>query len=239
MIRTLVALGVGICLAAGVSPARADVVLTPDDVDPKLHLKATKEKPLASSRQGAQADEIANVDQGEPRCDLFGDSLTLSVADAPMSLQTGVDESDLTEGAILEAVREIGLPSLRVRIQPGEETLVNVPTIFYTEPEAFRRSIDLLGFDIDLVATPVSYRWFHGDGTSSSTDRPGRPYPAMDVTYRYPEPAEQLHPRVDVTYQVRFRVDGGSWQTIGQTLLASGPTAELEVREAAPVLTTP
>jgi hypothetical protein len=61
----------------------------------------------------------------------------------------------------------------------------------------------------------------------------------MDVTHRYRQPADDVHPRVDVTYRVRYRVDGGAWQTIGQTLQASGPAAELDVREAAPVLTTP
>lgn len=147
------------------------------------------------------------------------------------------DDPELTDGDILRAVREIGLPALRVRIQPGEETLVNVETIFYTRPQPFERSITLLGFDIDLVAEPVSYTWVHDDGTVSTTSRPGKPYPAMDVTHRYREPADDVHPRVDVTYRVRYRVDGDAWQTIGQTLQASGPAAELDVREAAPVLT--
>ncbi|KQV76775.1 hypothetical protein ASC61_18215 [Aeromicrobium sp. Root344] len=136
-------------------------------------------------------------------------------------------------------MREIGLPSLKVQIQPGEETLVNIETIFYTQPQPFERSVTLLGFDVDLVATPVRYTWIHDDGTASTTARPGRPYPAMDVTHRYREPADDVHPRVDVTYRVRYRVDGGGWQTIGQTLQASGPAAELDVREAAPVLTKP
>jgi hypothetical protein len=126
-----------------------------------------------------------------------------------------------------------------VRIQPGDETLVNIETIFYTRPQPFERSIALLGFDIDLSAEPVRYTWVHDDGTASTTSRPGKPYPAMDVTHRYREPADDVHPRVDVTYRVRYRVDGGAWQTIGQTLQASGPAAELDVREAAPVLTKP
>jgi len=44
------------------------------------------------------------------------------------------DEAELTEGNILRAVREIGLPSLEVQIQPGEETLVNIDTLFYEVP---------------------------------------------------------------------------------------------------------
>jgi len=171
-------------------------------------------------------------DRTEPgtRCALRG------FADGP---DPDEDEAELTEGDIVRAVREIGLPSLKVRIQPGEETLVNIETIFYTQPQPFERSITLLGFDIDLVASPVRYTWVHDDGTVSTTSRPGKPYPAMDVTHRYREPAEDVRPRVDVTYRVRYRVDGGAWQTIGQTLQASGPAAELDVREAAPVLTKP
>lgn len=147
--------------------------------------------------------------------------------------------AQLTEGQILRAVREIGMPRLQVRVQPGTATLVNIPTIFYTEPQDFRRSIDLLGFDIDLVAEPVQYRWSHGDGTAATTSRPGKPYPSTDVTHRYRETAENVSPRVDVTYRVRYRVDGGAWSTLDQTLLATGPSADLEVKEAAPVLTKP
>lgn len=168
------------------------------------------------------------------------DDLTLPMFRCRPPAPKGPDaKAKLTDGAILRAVREIGLPSLKVRIQPGTSTLVNVPTIFYTRPQQFHRNVTLLGYHIDLIADPIRYTWRHGDGTTSTTNRPGKPYPAMDVTYRYREPADTVNPRVDVTYRVRYRVDGGPWNTIGQTLLASGPTAALQVKEAAPVLTTP
>ncbi|MFI5428284.1 hypothetical protein [Aeromicrobium sp. UC242_57] len=86
----------------------------------------------------------------------------------------------------MRATREIGLPSLTVKIQPGETTLVNVPTIFHAEPRPFERSVTLLGFDVDLVATPITFHWVHGDGTSQDTSTPGKPYPALDVTHSYP-----------------------------------------------------
>ncbi|MCL3819028.1 hypothetical protein [Aeromicrobium wangtongii] len=159
--------------------------------------------------------------------------------DEPAEPDDDADAPDLTPGDVLRAVRKIGLPSLQVRVQPGEKTLVNVPTIFYAEPQPFERSVQLLGFDVDVVAEPVSYHWVHGDGSETTTDQPGRPYPAMDVTHRYTEPADAVQPRVDVTYRVRFRIDGGPWSTLGQTLIASGPPAALAVKEAAPVLTTP
>lgn len=149
------------------------------------------------------------------------------------------DDPELTPGDVLRAVREIGLPSLAVKMQPGGRTLVNVETIFYTEPQPFERSVQLLGFDVDVVAEPAGYRWVHGDGTTSTTTDPGRPYPAMDVTHRYSDPADGLQASVDVTYRVRFRVDDGPWQSIAQTLVASGPVAAVDVKEAAPVLAKP
>lgn len=149
------------------------------------------------------------------------------------------EERELTEGDVLTAVREIGMPSLPIRIEPGTTTLVNVKTNFYTDPALFTRSIELLGFDVDIEATPASFTWTHGDGTSATTRSSGRPYPHLDVTHRYRAPAAVVRPRVDVTYQVRYRVDGRAWAPLSQTLTATGPAGTLAVNEAAPVLTAP
>lgn len=147
-------------------------------------------------------------------------------------------KSKLSPGEILEATRKIGLPSLTITIQPGTATLVNLDTIFFARPQPFSRSVTLLGYDIDLRAAPVSYTWRHGDGTSHATRSPGAPYPSKDVTYRYQQPATHVSPSVDVTYQVRYRVDGGAWQTLSQTLTANGQPSDLEVKEAGAVLTS-
>ena len=129
------------------------------------------------------------------------------------------------------------MPPLKVRIQPGGRTLVNVDTIFYTDPTHLRRTVTLLGHSVRLDASPVRFTWVHGDGTQASTSRPGRPYPAKDVTHQYQQPGDDLRARVDTTYRVRYSVDGGGWATLGETLTAPGPTTALDVDEAAPVLT--
>jgi hypothetical protein len=238
MNRSILAIA-AIALLAPTS-AEADVDVTPDSWAAKLHMRAVRESSPDTASETSLQRPKSRRDTLKTKCFFDGSETDFRCALREFAAGDPTpEERELTEGVILEAVREIGLPSLRVRIQPGEETLVNVETIFYTNPEVFRRSIDLLGYEIDLVATPASYRWFHGDGTSKATKQPGNPYPAMDVTHRYREPAESVEPRVDVTYQMRYRVDGGAWHTLGQTLVASGPTAELTVREAAPVLTKP
>lgn len=230
LVTTLLALGIS-------APATADVDIHPDDRKPDhIFLEADRvgERESAPNRSPI----VTTKPKPRPRMDCRVDDELLKYG--CRTYRPGdPDEAELTEGDIVRAVREIGLPSLEVQIQPGTSTLVNVATIFYTEPQQFNRTVTLLGFDIDLVATPVRYRWLHGDGTASTTARPGKPYPSTEVTHRYRQPAEAVNPRVDVTYRVRYRVDGGAWNTIDQTLVASGPTAALEVKEAAPVLTHP
>jgi hypothetical protein len=229
----------GVILILAAVPANADVDVHPGREGSSIVVDATDE--VRPSARGGTPKPVGSK-KAPPKfmsCDVSGSSASCGSSFSTLPGQPDADNPELTVGDILRAVRELGLPSLKVRIQPGEETLVNIETIFYTQPQPFERSIALLGFDIDLSAEPVRYTWVHDDGTASTTSRPGKPYPAMDVTHRYREPADDVHPRVDVTYRVRYRVDGGAWQTIGQTLQASGPAAELDVREAAPVLTKP
>ncbi|HWL50362.1 MAG TPA: pyridoxal-phosphate dependent enzyme, partial [Acidimicrobiia bacterium] len=105
------------------------------------------------------------------------------------------------------------MPPLKVQIQPGGRTLVNVDTIFYTDPTHLRRTVTLLGHSVRLDAAPVRYTWVHGDGTRASTSTPGRPYPAKDVTHQYRRPDDNLRARVDTTYRVRYSVDGAAGPT--------------------------
>ena len=146
-------------------------------------------------------------------------------------------DADLSPGDIATAAREVGMPPLKLHIQPGGGTLVNIDTIFYTNPTRLRRTVALLGHEVRLDARPVRFTWVHGDGTQASTARAGRPYPAMDVTHQYQQLGDNLRARVDTTYRVRYSVDGGEWNELGQTLTARGPATSLDVDEAAPVLT--
>lgn len=218
--------------------ARAGVDVDPAELSPHVILEAEQPTPPQVNSPGTEP--VSNQPPPvRPFTECRVDPVVGTYGCREEDPAPDADEPELTPGDVLRAVREIGLPSLQVKIQPGDETLVNVDTIFYADPQPFERSVTLLGFDVDLVAAPVSYQWVHGDGSVAATDRPGKPYPAMDVTHRYSSPADDVQARVDVTYQVRYRVDGGPWQTIGETLLATGPAAILDVKDAAPVLAKP
>jgi len=145
-------------------------------------------------------------------------------------------QPQVTDAVVLQAVRRLGLPRLTVQVQPADQTLVHLDTIFYAEPPDWFRSLVLLGFNVDVTAEPVGYAWRFGDGTSVSTTSPGAPYPAPDITHTYTDAHVSVTPRVDTAYEVRYRVDGGPWRTISDTVPAAGWPVNLRIREATPVL---
>ena len=142
----------------------------------------------------------------------------------------------VTPGAVLTALRRIGLPALAARTQPADKTLVNFATIFYANPQAVTRSLTLLGRQVEVAAGATSFTWHYGDGTSARTDSPGSPYPAKDITHTYTDAHVTVRTSVDVTYSGRFRVGGGGWQTIPGTVTIAGPPAALRVSEATALL---
>ena len=152
----------------------------------------------------------------------------------PTSAQT--PRPRITPALVLNEIRRIGLPRLEAKTQPEGKTLVNFDTIFYTEAQPFTATVRLLGRQVEIVAEPTEYVWHHGDGGLTRTTGPGAPYPSKNITYRYTDAHTTVRPRVDVTYQARFRVNGGSWQAIPDTVTITGPESNLRVSEAAPVL---
>src|SRR3954447_21758160 len=152
----------------------------------------------------------------------------------PTPAQTPVPQ--VTPGLVLNALRQIGLPSLRAHTQPKDKTLVNFATIFYTEPQTFARTLTLLGQQVPVEATPTSFAWHYGDGTGSTTSSPGAPYPSKDITHDYVDAHVTVAPSVDLTYSARFRVGNGPWQQIPETVTIAGPPSALRISEATPVL---
>jgi hypothetical protein len=142
----------------------------------------------------------------------------------------------VTPGDVLSALRRIGLPRLDVEVQPADKTLVNFDTIFWTDPETVALGLTILGQGVDVVATPVRYAWSFGDGTGRTTSTPGDPYPSRSITHRYQDAEVTVHPQVAVAYRARFRVDGGGWQQIDETVSTTGPATSLRVAEATPLL---
>ncbi len=143
----------------------------------------------------------------------------------------------LTTQDVISAVRRLGAPAATAEAPPY--TLVNLETTFFTRPTTVDRDLTIIGYSVDVHIEPSSYTWQWGDGTTSTSETAGRPYPAKDVTHTYlqaTEPSAPLALSVDVTYQARYRVDGGPWQTIPDVLTIPGPPTALPVKQASAVL---
>ena len=98
----------------------------------------------------------------------------------------------------------------------------------------------MLGYHVEVRATPTSYTWHFGGGASPETGSdPGASYAVDDslrVSHVYTEAKVTVHPSVDVTYAGDYRVDGGLWKTLPTTITKAGTPVSLVVLTATPHL---
>ena len=144
----------------------------------------------------------------------------------------------ITETRIIREFRRIDWPAADLVIQPPDgRTLVNLKTNFYTNTTKPRvQPVDIAGHTVEIEATPASYTWQFGDGSTASGTEPGDEYPNLQVTHTYVEADVTVRPSVDVTYSGRWRIDGGEWHDIDETLTVEGTPVALEVLTATPHL---
>ena len=143
----------------------------------------------------------------------------------------------LTPGFLTRAFKRLTWPASRLTIQPPHgKTLVNLATNFLTHnTHPTTQHVTLLGQHITIQATPTTYTWHFADGTTLTTHDPGASYPHLHITHHYLHPGT-LHPSITTTYQGRFRLNHGTWQTIPHTLTIPGPTTTLQILTATPHL---
>lgn len=156
---------------------------------------------------------------------------------SPSHIGAAAPRKTLSWADIRSAIQRIGVPPAEV--EGPAYTLVNLQTSFYTQVVPFDRSFVLLGFHVDVHITPVSYIWHWGDDTTTTTHRPGRPYPAKDVTHTYShatDPGVTVPVRVDVAYRAQFRIDGGDWARVNDQLVIAGTTRQIPIKQASAVL---
>jgi hypothetical protein len=182
---------------------------------------------------GIRADELMCNEDGVDGLwhDVYRDGMDVGDVCVPNAEQgPSIDE------LAARAFREYDWPRSELVIQPaGNETLVNLETVFYTSTdEPSSRTVTLLGQQVEIEAVPT-YTWFFGDGESETTTSPGHAYPDHDVFHVY-EVVGGVRARVDTTYRGRYRVGDGPWQDIAETLTVDGDPVDLAVLEARPTL---
>lgn len=140
---------------------------------------------------------------------------------------------------VAKKFKNLDWPRSTLTIQPlGGRTLVNFETIFYTtnnKPSV--RALTLIDQTVEIQATPTSYTWHFGDETSTTTSSAGKPHPYQDVVHTYTG-LDPVEPSVDTVYSGKFRVNGGPWENIEETVTVEGEAVDLEIMEATPELVT-
>ncbi|RNM16341.1 hypothetical protein [Nocardioides pocheonensis] len=145
-------------------------------------------------------------------------------------------QPQVTPADVARAFQRIPLPALRAKTQPADKTLINFDTIFYVEATPLHRTLTLLGQRVDLEITPATFRWVHGDGTTTETTTPGAAYPAKDVLYRYQQAHVTVQHHVEIVWTARWSLNGGPYQDVAGTVTTVGPDTPLQVAEATPAL---
>jgi hypothetical protein len=147
--------------------------------------------------------------------------------------------TDVQWQQVLSESRNVLFPKLRVMVQPAGRTLVNLDTIVYTDQSRVStQTVTILGFPVEVEAMPMSYTWHFGDGSSTTTTTPGRPYPVKDITHKYMKKGG-VGLTLTTNYATRFNVAGTGWQYVDGLVPITGPVTALQVREAVPVLVEP
>ncbi|NYG54782.1 hypothetical protein [Nocardioides perillae] len=160
----------------------------------------------------------------------------------PSAVPEAAAPPQVTPGMVAAAFRRVPLPESTLTLAPpGGRTLVGLDTVLWTQAERFSEVVTLLGQRVELDISPSSYSWSHGDGTGQETSSPGMAYaegrPFADyVTHAYTRVSDAVSLSVDTTWSARFRVGGGPWQEVGETVTIEGDPVSLEVVEAEPNL---
>jgi hypothetical protein len=166
---------------------------------------------------------------------------------ASIAAPQGTAVPQVTAAAVLREVRRL-VPHPKVGIAPpGGATLVNIQTLLWADTPVDRSlgPVTLLGHRIDLRVRVARVDWEFGDGTGDTTSTPEPKYDPGAGCRTVTCPGYWGHVYVatgamqisaTVTWSGRYRVDGGAWLAIPDTVTGPAMTADVTVRQARGVL---
>jgi hypothetical protein len=166
---------------------------------------------------------------------------------ASIAAPQGTAVPQVTAAAVLREVRRL-VPHPKVGIAPpGGATLVNIQTLLWADTPVDRSlgTVTLLGHRIDLRVRVARVDWEFGDGTGDTTSTPEPKYDPGAGCRTVTCPGYWGHVYVatgamqisaTVTWSGRYRVDGGAWLAIPDTVTGPAMTADVTVRQARGVL---
>ena len=152
----------------------------------------------------------------------------------------------VTMAMIRDAMHATPWATASVSTQPaGNITLVGLKTFYQVtwsasgyEPGEIE-SIDpsrMLGMRVDIRPRVDHFTYVFGDGTQfGPTKSTGGVYPTGDIVHTYTV-SGSYPARVDTTLTADFRINGGPWTAIPETVTVTGATTTVQVKTARAVL---
>ena len=127
------------------------------------------------------------------------------------------------------------LPAGDINFQPTTQSVVNVPTYFWTQtPERFQAVVPILDV-IVYVNLYSTLTWSFGDGSEMTTLLRGGPFPNPSVTHAYKSKGDK-QVNLKVTWQGSWSVNGVTSPIVGN-LITQSVSRNLQV-VSAPTLFT-
>jgi hypothetical protein len=159
-------------------------------------------------------------------------------------LRTGPDGQPLQPGPTvdpfqlaLSARDRLPVPQGAIEANPTR-SLVGLPTLFWYsgyDGRPLTRTVSAFGVSVEVEATPTSYRWAFGDGSSLISEGLGRAYPARSpIAHTYQTARQAVTVRCRFGFAVRWRSGGGPWAPLPP--LARTASTTLEVAESQTVI---
>lgn len=157
-----------------------------------------------------------------------------SWAGLPWELAHGYScPEDAVPALTAEDFRRLPIAPPVLTMQPDRGwVLVNKETIVFTDPAEQTFRTELLGYGVDVVATPTSYRYDFGDDSRDLvTDSAGHSYPDHDTFHVY-ETLGTMQITLTTTWSGKYRVDGSTvWHDVNGTAETSAVGAPFTVDE--------
>jgi hypothetical protein len=90
----------------------------------------------------------------------------------------------------------------------------------------------MLGFQVEIRPRLDHFTYVFGDGQDfGPTTNEGGVYPSGGITHQYAK-AGDYPARVDTTFGAEFRINGGAWAPIPDTVTVPGPATTVTVKTA-------
>ncbi|MDU0349185.1 hypothetical protein [Actinomyces sp. MRS3W] len=115
------------------------------------------------------------------------------------------------------------------RQPPGDEVLLSKIFIVYTSPDTQVLTTTVAGAAVTIHATPTSYTWDWGDGTTLATTDPGAAWPNQTVYHQYTATAADITTTLTTTWKATFTPAGGTTTPVTGTITTTNTTTPYNV----------